>query len=359
MAIMLLSLGFIGCEQFDFNKEQYKNVVYLLSDNDEFNIYDRAIADLNTEQDTVFITVGVSGSVGTPEDIPVELTPYFIPNRVDATIFETLDKDRLFYQYNKSRFDIDFKNWTNFLPENNYSFLPENMDGTGTPGTVKLKATIPAGETKVSIPVIVKNLTSLSPDSLYLLDYKLTGAGSTEVNTNKQDILIPVYWKNNWTNSRKPLSYDMFGEQLQWRVNTKVPVANSERVITGSPIMYPLSKNEIRLAAGIESTDATSTRTRRQQIDDNSIVIIVNSDNTLDFRPYKNIKVEKVLDTDIFYDVNHTNRYYTEEKTTTSGIPKYYKTFALHYRYRTPTESAFFWKYCKLTLRYEYQPNAK
>lgn len=359
LAILLLSLGFAGCEKFDFEAEQYKNVVYLLSDNDEFNTYNRAIADLNNEVDTVFLTVGLSGSVGAPTDIPVELTPYYFAGRVDSASYETLDRDRLFYQYNKSRFDIDYVNWTNFLPESNYSFLPENMEGSGTPGTVKLKATIKQGESKVTIPVLVNNLHTLSPDSLYFLDYKLTNTNGVEVNNFKEDVLVPVYWKNNWTNSRNPISYDMFGDQHNWRLGSQVPTLNSERIITGSPILYPIAKNEIRMAAGIESIDAGGGRTKRQAIDDNSIVVIVNDDDSIDFRPYKNIKVEEVQPDDLFYDEFHTSRYFTEQIMTTSGIPKNFKTFHLHYRYRTPTGSAIVWTYCKITLRYEYQPNAE
>lgn len=348
LAILLLSFTFMGCEQFDFNKEQYKNVVYLLSDNDEFNMYNRAVSDLNNDVDTLFITVGVSGSIGTPNDIQVELTPNI----------DSMNVDRLYYQYNKSRYDITYENWTNFLPQKNYSFLPENIVGTGTSGQVKLKATIPAGASKVNIPLLVNNLKDLSPDSIYFLDYKLTQASGVEINPDKEDLLIPVYWKNNWTNTKNPISYDMFGDQLQWRQGTLVPVINSERVITGSPILYPLSKNEIRMAAGIESIDKTATRTRLQQIQDNSIVISVNADNTVDIRPYKNIRVEEVQPTDIFYDENHTSRYFTEERLTNNGIPKYYKTFTLHYRYRLPT-TTLLWTYCKVTLRYEYQPNAE
>lgn len=358
LAILLLSLGFVGCEKFDFEAEQYKNVVYLLSDNDEFNMYNRAIADLNNNVDTLFITVGISGSVGAPNDIPVELTPYFVAGRVDSAIYETLDKERLFYRYNKSRFDIEYANWTNFLPEAHYSFQPENVAEGSTPGSTKLKATIKKGDSKVSIPVYVKNLHILSPDSLYFLDYKITNTGGVEVNTDKDDALIPIYWKNNWSNTRNPISYDMVGEQFNWRRGAKVPSAGSSRVITGSPILYPIGKNEIRMAAGIESLDAGEGKTKRQMIDANSIVLIVNADNTIDFRSYKDIEVEKVETDDIFYDENHTNRFFTETIKTSAGIPKHFKTFTLFYRYRNFKTPNITYTYCKVTLRYEYQPDA-
>ncbi len=360
LAILLLSLGFAGCEKFDFGAEQYKNVVYLLSDVDEFNMYNRAIADLNNDVDTLFITIGLSGSVGAPNDIPVEITPYFVAGRVDSVIYEGLDKERLFYKFNKSRYDIDYTKWANFLPEANYAFLPENIVEGSTPGTTKLKATIKKGDSKVSIPVLVNNLHTLSPDSLYFLDYKITNTGGVEMNTDKEDALIPIYWKNDWTNSRNPLSYDMLGEQHNWRRGTQVPSPGSSRVITGSPILYPIGKNEIRMAAGIESIDAGDGKTKRQMIDANSIVLIVNDDNTIDFRPYKDIQVEKVESDDIFYDENHTNRFFLETIKTSAGIPKHFKTFTLHYRYRNYKTANLFYTYCKVILRYEVSdPNAE
>lgn len=360
LAILLLSFGFVGCEKFDFEAEQYKNVVYLLSDNDEFNMYNRAIADLNNDVDTLFITVGLSGSVGAPNDIPVEITPYFVAGRVDEAIYETLDRERLFYRYNKSRFDIEFGKWTNFLPETHYSFLPENIVEGSTPGTMKLKTTIKQGDSKAVIPLLVKDVYTLSPDSLYFLDYKITNAGGVEVNPNKDDALIPIYWKNYWTDSRNPLSYDMIGEQFNWRLRTQIPQQGTSRAITGSPILYPVGKNKIRIPAGIESVEAKDGKTKREMIDANSIVLVVNDDNTVDFEPYKDIVlVEGVQPDDIFYDENHTNRFFTEKILTSSGIPKYFKTFTLHYRYRNFSHSPGYYTYCKITLRYEFQPDAQ
>lgn len=95
-------------------------------------------------------------------------------------------------------------------------------------------------------------------------------------------------------------------------------------------------------------------------IDANSIVLIVNDDNTIDFRPYKDIQVEKVESDDIFYDENHTNRFFLETIKTSAGIPKHFKTFTLHYRYRNYKTANLFYTYCKVILRYEVSdPNAE
>jgi len=366
--IMLLAvISFNSCittnedvkkDMFEGDTEQNKNVVYLLSDdNDEFNMYNRAIVNLNNDVDTLFITVRIKGSVGVPKDISVELTPYFVRERVNSANNESLDKESLFYQYNKSKFDDDYENWANFLPEANYSFLPENIIEGSTPGTIRLKATIKQGKVNTTIPVLIKDLHTLSPDSLYFLEYKITKVNDALVDTNKKNVLIPICWKNAWSSSREPIIYDMIGKQHDWRVGDEMPLVGSSRWITGAPTLYPIGKNEIRIGAGIEMDQINwDKKTKRQLIDANSIVLIIDKDNQIDFRPYKDIEVEKVLPGDIFYDENHTNRYFTEKIITTSGFTKYFKTFTLHYRYRNYKMSDDVYRYCKLTLRYEYEP---
>lgn len=364
IALSLFAFLFGGCDKFDFDKEVYKNVAYILSDNDEFNVYNRAIADLSKDVDTVYITVGISGSNNTSNEIPIELTPYYKAYRIDSATYNDLDKARLFYQYNKSHYDIDFKNWSNFLPEDKFMFLAENKANDASSGNVTLKAVIPAGKSKVSIPVLVNGLEQLSPDSIYHIDYALTNAGGVEINQYKKDVLIPIYWKNAWTNTKNPVSYDMYGEQFSWRVGTVKPVFGSERVITGSPILFPISKNEIRIAAGILGIEKTKEATAREQIDEHSIVLKVNNDNTVDIRSYNNLVVEKVIEGVEFYDTNYPNTFYIDEQVTTTGIKKYFKTFSIQYRYKLAKDAKHpvyrnFWTYCKMQLRYEYQPNAE
>ena len=87
-----LVLGFAlttACESYDFEQEQYKNEVGLLSNSQM--IYDRQVADLSKDTDTIYLVAALSGTRPSDQDFKVTL----------------MRGDSLIKAYNKSNFDIE------------------------------------------------------------------------------------------------------------------------------------------------------------------------------------------------------------------------------------------------------------
>ena len=89
--IMLCTLiGVLSaCNEYDFDQEQYRNEVGLLSNSSL--IYDRQVANVGQEKDTIYLVATVSGSQISPNTHHVAL----------------LESDSLLKAYNKSNFDIE------------------------------------------------------------------------------------------------------------------------------------------------------------------------------------------------------------------------------------------------------------
>src|SRR5690625_7930415 len=94
-AIMIMS-----CSGYDFDQEQFKNEINLLSNSQSF--YDKQVATIRDEMDdTIHIVAGLSGTIPLDKDL-------------DVTIVES---DSLFVSYIKSNFDIGSSRFAMILPE--------------------------------------------------------------------------------------------------------------------------------------------------------------------------------------------------------------------------------------------------
>ena len=82
--IMLCTLiGVLSaCNEYDFDQEQYRNEVGLLSNSSL--IYDRQVANVGQEKDTIYLVATVSGSQISPNTHHVALR--FVPHLTDASI---------------------------------------------------------------------------------------------------------------------------------------------------------------------------------------------------------------------------------------------------------------------------------
>ncbi|MFA6813911.1 MAG: hypothetical protein WCR45_12630, partial [Bacteroidaceae bacterium] len=58
--IAIIGFAFTACETYDFESEQYNNVVNLLSNSAQ--IYDRQVSSLRASGDTIFLVAGLSGT---------------------------------------------------------------------------------------------------------------------------------------------------------------------------------------------------------------------------------------------------------------------------------------------------------
>ena len=127
--IMLCTLiGVLSaCNEYDFDQEQYRNEVGLLSNSSL--IYDRQVANVGQEKDTIYLVATVSGSQISPNTHHVAL----------------LESDSLLKAYNKSNFDIEKEKFAKLLPDECYDFPNKELD-------------IQAGTSKVMFPIYLKNL---------------------------------------------------------------------------------------------------------------------------------------------------------------------------------------------------------
>lgn len=78
-----------GCDKYDFDQEQFRKEVNLLSNSNL--VYDRQVAELQQGGDTLFVVASLSGSQATDEPVTVVLQ----------------HSDTLLRAYNKSNFDIN------------------------------------------------------------------------------------------------------------------------------------------------------------------------------------------------------------------------------------------------------------
>lgn len=110
--IMLCTLiGVLSaCNEYDFDQEQYRNEVGLLSNSSL--IYDRQVANVGQEKDTIYLVATVSGSQISPNTHHVAL----------------LESDSLLKAYNKSNFDIEKEKFAKLLPDECYDFPNKELD---------------------------------------------------------------------------------------------------------------------------------------------------------------------------------------------------------------------------------------
>ena len=99
-----------GCDKYDFDQEQFRKEVNLLSNSNL--VYDRQVAELQQGGDTLFVVASLSGSQATDEPVTVVLQ----------------HSDTLLRAYNKSNFDINKARFAKYLLEECYEFPTMEMN---------------------------------------------------------------------------------------------------------------------------------------------------------------------------------------------------------------------------------------
>jgi hypothetical protein len=232
-----------------------------------------------------FITVGSGGSMPLDNDLSVSV----------ETDIDLLD------QYNYRNFDTEAK-YAKLLDNNRY-VLPSY--------TVVLRAGEPSASAFLPIEV---DANKLSPDTTYMIPLRIKSASSYEINPEKEFVLYRIDLENNYSSSAYR-TYKMRGTRL-----TENGILSN---ITTTKNLIPVARNQIRLfPETILSSDVLT------DINNKTIMIIVNDDNTLRIKSYKNISVEQLDDCN-----------YNPEL----------KIFELNYRYKLPNESSWTTVYESLT----------
>lgn len=312
-----------GCNSYDFEQEQFRKEVNLLSNSSL--VYDRQVADLQQERDTLFVVASLSGSQASDASFTVGLQ----------------NSDTLLRAYNKSNFDINKARFAKYLPEECYEF--PNME-----------MTIPAGSSKAMFPVYLKNLDKISPDSTYFLEYKIDSLKTPYYNPNKRHVLLRIHKENYYATTQTATYYNYTSSTI---VIANTDGTNEVRRPTNSNRVFPISGNSVRLMAGDETfSDYT---TALDIINNGSIILEMGKQlpenplaKELTILPYKSIDVVQLTPIG-----EYDNTYLLNVIRTPDGRATYYKEFRLHYKYRLKSTDRY--REVNAKLRYQFNPRVE
>lgn len=306
IACCALLMGLAACnENSIFEGEQYKKVVYVLSETDlTFSVNH----SLNTPTSVGYITIYAGGTLAIDQDVTV-----------------TLERDPdLIDKYNHENFDLAVEKYARELDPSRYTIKSY---------TAVMKVGNP--DPYVKLPVEVRT-EGLSPDSIYLIPLRIASCTPYEVNQDKSRVLYRVYIENDFTSQKSPLTLFMRGTQR--RESDAKPTQ-----ISANKVLYPLSKRGVRLSAAIENS---ANKTDKDLIDQTSLIMEIGEEeltnidgikyNTLKLKPYKSEYIEVVqlpgtTDEGVEISVQEANRYITVDEVT---------RFYLSYKYRTLRRAA-------------------
>ena len=300
-----------GCDKYDFDQEQFRKEVNLLSNSNL--VYDRQVAELQQGGDTLFVVASLSGSQATDEPVTVVLQ----------------HSDTLLRAYNKSNFDINKARFAKYLPEECYEF-------------------------PTMFPEYLKNLEKISPDSIYFLEYKIDSLRTPDCNPKKRHVLLRIHKENYYASTQTATYYNYTSST----VIIPNPDGYSEvRRPTNSNRVFPISENSVRLMAGDENfTDYT---TALDIINKGSIILEMGAQlpenplaKELTILPYQSIAVVQLTPIG-----EYDNTYLLNVIRTPDGRSTYYKEFRLHYKYRL--KSTDLYREVNAKLRYQFNPRVE
>ncbi len=275
LLVTILSFLILSCEEDLLNKEYYKPMIYIKSGENNIFSYPHA---MNDSISTGYITVGSGGSMPLLNDVLVKVE---------------LAEDQL-ELYNYRNYGYNYQKYAKHLSVDRY-IIPS------------YDVIIHAGDKGAAtfFPIEI-DANGLSPDSTYMIPVRIESVNNNyEINEKKNFVLYKIELVNAYSSQTSRI-YKMKGVQQR-----EDGIKSS---ITTTKSLLPLARNQVRLfPANIIGSSELQT------VLDRAIILIVNNDNSVRIKPYKNIKIEQLEG--CFYD---------PEK----------KTFTLNYRYRLPGESS-------------------
>ena len=273
----LVLLGFVGCNETDFDVEQYKKVVYVLSY--DYHVYEYT-HHLDSPESVGYVTVYCGGTKGVDKDVTV--------------VFE---KDTvLFDNYNEINYDLDTEKYAQILDPKFY-----DIDSY----SVQFKA----GQLDpyVLLPIRVRP-AGLSPDSIYFIPLAVKSISGYELNKERTNVLYQVVLKNDYAKA--------FGNTTYTSRGTRTPEGKTPIKIASTKRMYPLDGQVVRLGVGGESVDYSNAK----DIAKKCAKITINGDKSVSMVPV-NDALMQVQQLGGAAD----NYFFVERKI---------QKFNLHYRYR-------------------------
>lgn len=279
----MVVLGFIlmlnSCDRDEvFEKEQYKNVLALISGSDNVKTVYHSLG-----VETVgYMAASLGGSNLTKKDIIVNIVedPLLIDN------------------YNRINYDIDKTKYIPPMPKSNYDI--DNY-----------QFTIPAGKTGGKLPIRIR-ADGLSADYDYFIPLRIESFSAYEANLTKNYILYRVRIKNWWAN-RGGTTYNMNAKMGE--VGQQYEIA-----LPGSKRLDPLTKNQIRMMVGNVSYRASDMINFNKW----AMILTINDDKTVTISPFKDLIVTQINEEDELYN----NTFFIED----TGY-QFFKVFRLRYNY--------------------------
>jgi hypothetical protein len=256
-----------------FEREQYKNVFALLSD-DEFNIFAEE-HDLKLSESQGFVSAACGGSLPIEKDISITV----------------VEDEELLLKYNRGNFDVDESKYAQWLPREKYDIANYSI-------------TIPAGKRVGLMPIKIRS-HGLSPDSTYFIPLRVDKFTAYELNPAKSNILYRVFLKNYYATNKTITYYSFRGKR------NGVNIMKSKEV-------FPVGGNSIRIMAG----DITF-ETKTDVINAGSVLLTVDENNKVRIESWKGLNVTQI---DGDPDYPNTFSIYDDGYKT-------YKTFLLRYDY--------------------------
>jgi hypothetical protein len=278
LMIPVFLTGIVSCnEDRIFEKEQYKVVFALVSD-DDHNIF-KVVHDLDSLESTGYVAASCGGSNPSEKGINITLVQDYEP----------------FNKYNKDNFDVETEKFAQRLSSDKFDIDSYNL-------------TVPAGGRSGRMAIRVRP-DGLSPDSVYFISLKINTYSAYEVNPDKSDVLYRVLIKNKYATQASTTNYTLRG--VRDGVN-----------VMGVKQMHPISNNSVRIMAGTDAFQADVSTINRS-----CILLTIDSNNKISISPFKNMAVEQVDG-----DPDFPNIFRIDD----DGY-SIYKTFLLSYKYTVGT----------------------
>lgn len=328
MALCTIIGTLSACNEYDFDQEQYRYEIGLLSNSSL--IYDRQVASVEQDKDTTYLVATVSGSQ------PVSGTQHVA----------LLESDSLLKAFNKSNFDIEKERFARLLPKECYEFPKLEMD-------------IQKGDSKVMFPVYLKNLDKISPDSTYFLEYKIDSLKTPDYNPKKRHVLLRIYKENYYATTKTATYYNYTSSTI---VTPNPNGAPEIRRPTSANRVFPIGATSIRMMAGDE--DLGEYKTARSRIVSKSIILEIGEQQPenplareLIIRAHDKVEDVEAEPADVVQLTpidDYDNTFLLNAIRTPDGRATYYKEFRLHYKYRLQPTAPY--REVKAKLRYEFNP---
>lgn len=285
--VALTMLVLLSCNRDEiFEREQYKAVVALLSD-DGFNIFAEEL-EFSDEVDG-YIAASCGGVLPTKQTINIDLVE-------DASLVQS---------YNISNFDTDAERYAHYLDADRYQ-VDKHM------------ITIQEGERSGKMRINLRT-TGLSPDSVYLIPFRVDKFSAYEFNPKKSTVLYRFYLKNDYSSTMDNDGATIYNQRgKRGATNTMVQKK-----------VFPTAPNEVRIMAGIKEFQKDE-----ELIDKWSIRLIVGEDNKITILPW-NTSGYGMKVTQVDNDPEFPNTF----SIVNDGYHTY-KTFLIRYDYVDPDDGA-------------------